>query len=277
MADSASEGQLVYGWFPVESVEGRSYRWAAPSAAALLRTEGPSRLLRLDYSQVPVDVGSVGLALREVGVDDPFRPLWSTNLKWRYAAQSVENHPLKLAPGDYEVVFSAEKGWSEGPLGVRSLSLALSSISLEEAFEASDGGIDMASPRVDQQLVSGWFEAEQGSGVSYRWAGAQAAGFVRLGRAVKQAQLDYRFPPISIGSLTITCTELGGEEGGQEARVAWRDGQWHAECLRFPLAAGEYLVVFTAEATWSNEGGKDPTLWPESRSLGFALASLRFS
>ena len=59
MADPGDEGQLLYGWFPVEHVEGRSYRWAGVQAAALMRLDAPARRLRIDYHQVPVDMGGV--------------------------------------------------------------------------------------------------------------------------------------------------------------------------------------------------------------------------
>ncbi len=277
MAEPASAGQLVYGWFPTERVEGRSYRWAGTRAAGLLHLERPARRLRLDYAHVPVDTGGVELTIRQLGSPDPLTPVWRTRLLWQYIARSVENHPLALEPGDYEVVFSAARGWSEPPLETRSLSLALSSIALEDSFEIPAGALDMASATVEEQLVSGWFEAEQTPTRSYRWATGHAAGVVRVAERVEGVRLSYCLPPRSIGLLKVSVSRLAGEEGTLwEAHIAWRDGDWHEESLPLKLPAGDYLVSFDAEATWSNPDQKDDALWPESRSLGFALAWLRF-
>ena len=59
MADPRSDGQLIYGWFAVESINGHSYRWAGIQAAALIRLEMPARRLRLHYGHVPIDIGGV--------------------------------------------------------------------------------------------------------------------------------------------------------------------------------------------------------------------------
>ena len=59
-------------------------------------------------------------------------------------------------------------------------------------------------------------------------------------------------------------------------RIVWHDADWHEEDFPLRLAAGDYLVSFDAETTWSNPGQRDPELWPENRSLGFALSSLSF-
>ena len=171
---------LPYGWFPAEKADGRSYRWAGVQAAALVRLDAPARRLRLDYAQVPADTGGVEVCIRQLGSFDPLTPVWATHLSWQYIERSVENHPLVLAAGDYEVVFSARDGWSDPPRETRSLGLALSGMSFEESFEIGTGGLDMASPDVDEQLVSGWFEAEQSAARTYRWATGHAAALVRL-------------------------------------------------------------------------------------------------
>lgn len=41
-------------------------------------------------------------------------------------------------------------------------------------------------------------------------------------------------------------------------------------------ASGDHFVSFDAEAPWSNPDREDQELWPENRSLGFALSSLSF-
>jgi hypothetical protein len=42
------------------------------------------------------------------------------------------------------------------------------------------------------------------------------------------------------------------------------------------LTAGDYLVSFNTDETWCNPEGRDPALWGENRSLGFALSELSF-
>jgi N-acetylglucosaminyl-diphospho-decaprenol L-rhamnosyltransferase len=276
MADPRSEGQLLYGWFPLECVEGRSYRWADVQAAALVRLETPVRRLRLDYSQVPADIGGVDVSVRRLGSSDPLAPIWATRLSWQYIERSVENHPLALASGDYEVVFSARRGWSDPPLDTRSLAFALSSMSFEESYEIASGGLDMASPAVEEQLVSGWFEAEQSEVRSYRWATRRAAAVVRLAERATSVRLSYCLPPGPVGDLKVTVRSLDQQRPVWSAGIAWVDADWHEDSFRLRLAAGDYFVSFDAEATWSNPGRRDPALWPENRSLGFALSSLSF-
>ncbi len=277
MADARSEWQLSYGWFPTEQVEGRSYRWAGVQAAALVALQAPAKRLRLDYAHVPVDIGGVDVCIRRLDSSDPLTPVWSARLAWQYIARSVENHPIALSAGDYEVVFGVRDGWLEPPLNTRSLSLALASMSFEESFELADGGLDMASPAVEEQLVSGWFEAEGSAERSYRWAGGHAAAVVRLAKRASGARLSYCLPPASIGGLKLTICALEGGEPVWSTRIPWADADWHEQNFAMELAAGDYLVSFDADATWSNPKGKDPKLWPENRSLGFALSSLSFA
>ena len=176
MANTASEGQLLYGWFPAEHVDGRSYRWAGERAAALMTLKTPAKRLRLDYAHVPVDIGGVDVHIRRLGSSDPLTPVWSTRLLWQYIARSIENHPLALAAGDYEVVFSVSQGWTDPPNETRSLGFALASMSVHESYEIASGGLDMAAPAVEEQLICGWFEAEQSAGRSYRWASRARGG-----------------------------------------------------------------------------------------------------
>jgi len=277
MADARSEWQLSYGWFPTEHVDGRSYRWAGVQAAALVALQTPAKRLRLDYAHVPVDIGGVDVCIRRLDSPDPLTTVWSARLAWQYIARSVENHPIALPAGDYEVVFGVRDGWLEPPLNTRSLSLALASMSFEESFELADGGLDMASPVVEGQLVSGWFEAEGSAEGSYRWAGGHAAAVVRLAKRASGARLSYCLPPASIGGLKLTICALEGGEPVWSTRIPWADADWHEQNFAMELAAGDYLVSFDADATWSNPKGKDPKLWPENRSLGFALSSLSFA
>jgi GT2 family glycosyltransferase len=276
MADARSELQLSYGWFPTEHVDGRSYRWAGVQAAALVALRTPAKRLRLDYAHVPVDIGGVDVCIRRLDSCDPLTPVWRTRLAWQYIARSVENHPIALPSGNYEVVFGVQDGWLEPPLNTRSLSLALASMSFEESFELADGGLDMASPAVEEQLVSGWFEAEGSAERSYRWAGGHAAAVVRLAERASGARLSYCLPPASIGGLKLTICALEGGDPVWSTRIPWADTDWHEQDFAMELAAGDYLVCFDTEASWSNPEGKDPKLWPENRSLGFALSSLSF-
>jgi GT2 family glycosyltransferase len=276
MADADSEGQLLYGWFPAEHVDGRSYRWAGVQAAALIRLDAPVSRLRLDYAHVPVDIGGVDVDVRRIGSSDPLTPIWATRLAWQYIERSVENHPLALPVGDYEVVFSARRAWSDPPVETRSLGFALASMSFEESFEIAPGGLDMASPTAEEQLVNGWFEAERRAGRSYRWATGCAAVIVRLRESASSACLSYCFPPGPTGGLNVSVRPVDASQVVWSTRIAWREGEWHEERLRLRLAAGDYVVAFEAEATWSNPRQRDPALPPENRSFGFALYSLSF-
>jgi hypothetical protein len=276
MSDVRSEWQLPYGWFPAEHVNGRSYRWAGVQAAALVRLQAPAKRLRLDYAHVPVDIGGVDLCIRRLESRDPLTLAWSARLAWQYTARSVENHPIALPAGDYEVVFGVRDGWLEPPLNTRSLSLALASMSFEESFQVAYGGLDMALSGVEEQLVSGWFEAEGNADRSYRWAGGHAAAVVRLAERASGARLSYCLPPGSIGGLKLTVCALQGAEPVWSTRVPWADADWHEQDFAMELAPGDYLVSFDTEASWSNPEGRDPKLWPENRSLGLALSSLSF-
>jgi GT2 family glycosyltransferase len=276
IADPRSERQLVHGWFPAEHVEGRSYRWAGIHAAALVRLDAPAKRLRLDYAHVPVDSGGVDVQLRRLGSADPLGAAWATHLPWQYLARSVENRPLDLTAGDYEVVFSVGHGWLEPPLKTRLLGFALSAMSFEESYDVVSGGLDMASPMVEDQLLSGWYEAEQSARLSYRWASGQASVIVRLAAEASSARLSYRFPPGSTGGLSISAREVDSAEPVWSVRLAWRDGEWQEERLSLRLAAGDYVLAFATEMTWSNPDQADAALPPESRTLGFALSGLSF-
>jgi GT2 family glycosyltransferase len=275
MAEPGSEGQLIHGWFPPERVDGRSYRWAGLNAAVLMRLEAPARRLRLDYAHVPVDIGGVDVAVRRPGSSDPLTPVWATRLSWQYIARSVENHPLTLPPGDYEVVFTAPRGWSDPPHETRSLAFALASMSLEPSYDLPARGLDMASPAVEEQLVSGWFEPEQSDGRSYRWASGYAAAVVCVDANTGSASLSYRLPPVSSG-VKVTVCPVDQQTPVWSAGIAWQDGDWHEDSLPLQLSPGDYVVSFEAEEAWSNPGQRDPGLWAENRSLGFALSSLSF-
>jgi GT2 family glycosyltransferase len=145
MADPRSAGQLSYGWFPCERVAGRNYRWAGEQAAALIRLLAPAKRLRLDYTHVPADIGGVEVRIRSLDSPKPLTPVWNTHLPWQEKARSIENHPLTLPAGDYEVVFSVAEGWAEPPLRIRSLSLAVASMAFEDSYDIDSGGLAMAS------------------------------------------------------------------------------------------------------------------------------------
>ncbi len=276
MEDPNSAGQLLHGWFPVERVEQRSYRWAATNAAVFVHLDEPARCMRLDYAHVPVDIGGVDVAIRRVESSELLRPVWATRLLWQYIARSVENHPLLLQPGDYEVVFSSARGWSNPPTEARSLALAVSRLSFESSVELVPGGLDMASAASARQLVRGWFEAEQSPGRCYRWATGRAEAVVRLAEPVRAAQLSYRLPPGSIGCLHIALSSLQQRRELWSTSLGWADTDWHDEALAVDLGPGDYVVSFATDDTWSNPERRDPALWAENRSLGFAVCSLSF-
>jgi GT2 family glycosyltransferase len=277
MDDPDDEGQLLHGWFPAERVDERSYRWAGLRAAALVHLDEPAGRMRLDYAHVPVDIGGVDVCIRRVGSTEPLTPVWTTQLLWQYIARSVENHPLALPSGDYEVVFSTAQGWSDPPLETRSLAFALSSLSFSGSFDIAAGGLEMASPAVEEQLVNGWFEPEESPARRYRWATGRAAAVVRLVEPARSAHLSCCLPPGPIGSLRIALTPLGEPRESWSTRLGWGGPDWHDEAISLALEPGDYLVSFKTEATWSNPDGRDERLWGENRSLGFALSSLAFS
>jgi GT2 family glycosyltransferase len=279
MADPGSEGQLLYGWFPAERVAGRSRRWAAVQAGALIRLEAPARRLRLDYAHVPLDGGGVDVSVRRPGAPEPLVPVWRTHLPWRYAERSVESRLVDLPAGDYEVVFRAPRGWTDPPGETRRLGFALARMSFEESWEIAAGGVEMAAEEtVEEQLLSGWFEGEESAGRHYRWAGEHAEAIVRVAGSASGASLSYRFPPGPTGGLDVSVRPVDAREGdvAWSTRIEWREGEWHEQALDLRLPAGDYVVAFDAEATWSNPGGRDSKLPPESRALGFALSSLWF-
>jgi GT2 family glycosyltransferase len=278
MADPGTEALLPYGWFPAERVGDRSYRWAGTSAAALVSLQRPARRLRLDYAHVPVDAGAIDVRIRRVGAPEPLAAAWQTQLLWQYIARSVENHPLTLPAGDYEVHFRAERGWADPPRETRTLAFALATLSLAESFEIAEGGLEMGSREAEQQLVRGWYELERSPERSYRWAGDRAAAVVRLAAPARAAGLDYRLPPVANGGLTMTVAPLHEPRGEPfSIHVPWRDGEWREESFAVELPRGEHLVSFATERAWSNPEGRDPSLWPENRSLGLAISSLTFS
>jgi GT2 family glycosyltransferase len=275
-AHPGSEGQLLYGWFPAERNDGRGYRWAAVHAAALIELKAPARRLLLDFSHVPLDNGGVEVRIRRLGSPDPLAFVWATHLSWQYAERSIENHPLELAAGDYEVLFSARRSWSDPPRENRSLGFALAGMSLLETFELGPGGLDMASEDVAGQLVSGWFEPEVGDVGVYRWAGAHAAAVIRVARSASSARLIYRMAPGPIGAVAVSVCPLGSSQATLLGRIAWREGGWGEVSFPLALAAGDYVVSFDAETSWSNPGRRDPALPPEGRSLAVGVASLSF-
>jgi GT2 family glycosyltransferase len=276
MERPGSQGQLIYGWFPTEQAHGRIYRWAGMRAAALVRLTVPARRLHLEYAHVPVDTGGVDLQVRRVGSFEQLTPIWGTHLDWQYIARSLENHPLALPAGDYEVVFSAREGWSEPPLRTRSLALALSRMSFEPSYEVGSGGLDMTSPRVEEQLVKGWFEPEESAGRRYRWTTRRAVVMVRLAESASGASLSYCMAPGDIGGVNITLRSIEGGEVVWSERIAWKDGDWHESSFPVQLAAGDYVLAFDADQTWSNQDQRDRTLPPENRSIGIALSSVSF-
>jgi GT2 family glycosyltransferase len=275
MAEPGSENQLLYGWFPAERAEdGRCCRWAGTDAAALIELRAPARVLRLDYTHVPTDMGGVDLYIRRVGSSEPLKPVWSAHLPWQYTERTVENHLLRLPAGDYEVLLHAREGWSDPPSETRLLSLALARMSFEGSYTVPDDRLDMSWPSIEDQLLNGWFEAERSLDRSYRWASGHAAAIVRLTGDARRARLSYRFPPDRSGDVRITARPVDSSEVAWSARLPWREGEWHEETLPLRLGPGDYEIAFDAEATWSNPGWRDRDLPPENRALGFGLSSL---
>jgi GT2 family glycosyltransferase len=276
MADPRASRRLLYGWYPAEHVAGRSFRWAGVQAAAIVHLNTPARRLRLHFSHVPDDIGGIDVTVREVGSADPLKPTWSTQIEWQYVEQSVENHPIDLPAGDYEVVFSARGTWSSGK-DKRLLAFALSSMSFDESDDIPTGGLQMAEPEVRSQLVSGWFEPEEIGDRSYRWGSGRAAVTVRLLEDARVMRIGYRMAPVPVGSLQIFAYPLGSRQAVWSAQLPWSDGEWHDKEVLLSLPAGDYIFKFETDSTWSNPDQRDSTFPRDNRSLGFAMSELTFS
>jgi hypothetical protein len=276
MGDPDALEQLPYGWFPAERSQGDSYRWAGREAAALIRLERPAKRLRLLYAHVPVDLGGIDMSIRRLGSADPLARVWTTKLRWQDIERSVENHPLALPAGDYEVVFAAHATWSDPPVENRELAFALSTMSLEESYELAAGDLDMADPAADEQLVCGWFGAEPLGERIFRWSGQHAALLVRLPEGARGMRLSYCLPPATIGGVRLSVRALHRDRAAWSTHVRWQDGDWHEDRFAVPLDPGDYMVCFDADATWSNPEGRDRALSPENRSLGMAVSSVEF-
>ena len=135
----------------------------------------------------------------------------------------------------------------------------------------ASGALDMALPAVEEQLVSGWFEAERSADRSYRWAAGHAAAVVRLAESASRARVSYCLPPGPIGGLKISVCPLEQPQAVWSTRITWLDADWHDGSFPLRLAAGDYVVYFDAEATWSNPGagrprilGREPLPWLRS-------------
>lgn len=277
VAEADADAQLPYGWFPLERIAGRGCRWAGERATALVLLQKPAIRMRIDYSHVPVDTGGVDVCIRRIDSPDPLMPVWSTHLSWQFIARSVENHRLELPAGDYEVLFSAAHGWSDPPAETRTLAFALTSLSFTARHEIPAGGLEMAARTVEEQLGSGWFEAEETPTRSYRWAAASATAVVRLTAPARSVKISYALPPGARSGVRVAVAPVGGSRRPLwSGRLADRGDGWHEDSFELQLAPGEYLMRFDSESTWSNPDGRDAGLWPENRSLGFALSSLSF-
>lgn len=278
MADERAAAVLPYGWFPLEQVGGRGYRWAARRAAVTVRLEHPASRLRLDYTHVPVDVGGVDVHLRALRSGDPTLPVWGTRLEWQYTARTIENHPVRVEPGDYELVFSGVGAWSNPPADTREVTLALSGLSFTDLVDLPSDGLDMAAAGCGEQLVSGWFEPEHSNERSYRWAGATGRAIVRVRAATRAGRIVYRLPPGPAGELAVTLEPCEGSETAWSGRVAAESSDgWQEAQLDLQLEPGTYLLTVAVERTWSNPAGEDPGLWPEKRTLGFALSAFELT
>jgi GT2 family glycosyltransferase len=276
LGEQDAAGPLLHGWFPAERSGERGYRWAGVHAALLVSLSRPAACLRLDYAHVPEDAGGVDLAIRRGGSPEPLAPAWSTRLRWQFIARSLENHPIDLPPGDYEVVFSAVQGWLEPPLNTRLLGFALAEIELGERLEIEAGGLEMSAPSAERQLVEGWFEREQAADHAYRWSSARAAAIVRLVDRASEMRLRYRMTPGRSGDVEVSVAPVRSSHPLASWQIGWREGAWREESFAATFEPGDYIVRFETTATWSNRGHANAALPPENRALGLALASIDF-
>jgi GT2 family glycosyltransferase len=276
MGDDHAASQLVHGWFPTERAGDRRYRWAGTHAALLVSLHRPAACVRIDYAHAPEDVGDVEIAVRRIDSGERLDVVWRTRLRWQYIARALENHPVELPQGDYEVLFRTAKGWLEPPLKARVLGFALAEIDFEDRFEIESGGLDMASPSAEHQLAGGWFELEQAPEHAYRWSSARAAAIVRLTEDASAMRLRYRMAPGYGADLDVSVAPVGSASAEPTWQIAWRQDGWHEETIAATLGPGDYVVTFELAKTWSNPRQEDPDLPPENRALGFALASISF-
>lgn len=277
MADPEVEQLLPYGWFPREQIHGRSYRWAGAQAAALVQLAQPARRLRIEYAQVPADTGGIDLRIRRLGSPDPLRAAWETTLPWQYIERSLENHPVRLPAGEYEVLFKVRETWSDPPFEDRKLGFALATLGFDDRCELASEGVDMVDESSDEHLVRGWFEREPlGEERGYRWASGYAAVMVGLPHGARTLSLSYCLPPAPTGGVEIAVRSMHRARSTWRTHIRWEDGEWHESRLPVRLPPGDYVVSFKSDATWSNPEGNDPAFPPENRSLGIAVAGLRF-
>ncbi|HTZ85664.1 MAG TPA: glycosyltransferase family 2 protein [Solirubrobacteraceae bacterium] len=282
MSSEDAQAQLPYGWFPRERVGSRSCRWATPHAAVLISLDRPARRLHLDYTHVPEEIDGIALEIRRTGAgvptgaEVPTAPVWETRLRWQYLARSIENHPIELESGDYELIVSAEPGWLEPPRNERRLALALARLSFEETFDLAPVGLDMGGAGAEGQLISGWFEAEQSPTGAYRWSSAQAAAVVRVERETSAMRMRFRLTPGRSSVTRITARRLADSEPVCAWEIVWEPGEWREEAFAARLPPGDYRFDFEVQEPWSNIGQQDRELPPENRALGFALSALSF-
>lgn len=276
MADPEVEERLPYGWFTGERIHGRPYRWSGRESSALVSLERPATKLRLEYAHVPRDIGGIDLSIHRLGGADPLLSAWATRLPWQFIERSVENHPIALPAGDYEVRFSADGTWSDPPAETRELAFALARMAFEDAVPPAVG-LEMGSRSAEEQLVGGWFEPEQLGERTFRWAGTSASALVRVEGYARSLSLTYCMPPASVGGVELSVRKLHRVRSAWSTWIPWQDGDWHEQRFALRLAPGDYVVSFKPQSTWSNPDGLDRTLGPENRSLGIAVASVGFT
>src|SRR5207245_1987547 len=96
------------GWFEPEQSAGRTYRWAAGQAAAVVRVAGDVSSARIAY-RLPPRSSSVTLTVQPL--DQPV-PIWSTHLSSSDSSWREASLPMFLERGDYLLMFDADRVWS---------------------------------------------------------------------------------------------------------------------------------------------------------------------
>ena len=99
---------------------------------------------------------------------------------------------------------------------------------------------------------------------------------MRLTEEASSACLRYRFPPGPSGDVVVSVRPVDSQDALWSTRLAWQEGEWQQEKLTLQLSAGDYVVAFEAEGTWSNPDQQELQLPPENRALGFAVSKLTF-
>ena len=242
---TARRGQLLYGWFPAERVDGRGYRWAATSAAALVHLDRPATSAasgvraRAGRHRRGRGAASGGSAQPEpLGERLAHTPCLAVHrdARWRTIQSSCRRETTKSASPQPTV------GLIRRVRRARS-AFALSSLCVRELLEITPGGSTWAPPSGRQavgiRLVRTPNKMEQRH---FRWATGRAALSVRSRQRASARPLSYRCPLRLPAGCAIALRAGGAPQASGRRQLAWRPGEWRKESLPLELDAGRLRV-----------------------------------